>query len=193
MVEQKDVEGVKENHDSLSQLVEECGIKDVDHDKMTWTGDQKAINDFCGVGNHKSKYPCPLCKARQPFNGEEEAELRTLGDLDDQHAGFVERGSNLKYAMKFESCINKRIIHGPREKKVIECIPPPSLHLKLRSVNYILDECAARSVKVAGENLVKKFAIDKGIVKKNYHSGEFEVRILFMYLYLTSKGFASII
>ena len=92
-------------------------IKDIDHDKMTWTGDQKAVNDFCGIGNHKSKYHCAYCKDRQSFNGEEEAELRTLGDLDDQHAGFVERGSNLKYAMQYESCINKRKIHGPREKK----------------------------------------------------------------------------
>ena len=143
---------------------------------MSWTGDQKAINDFCGLGNHKSKYPCPYCNAKAPFDGDEEAVLRTLGDLDDQHNGFVESGSNPKNAMQYESCIHKRIIHGPREKKVIECVPPPSLHLKLRSVNYILDECALRSVKVSGRNLVKEFAIEKGIVKKNYHSGEFEVR-----------------
>ena len=78
LVEQKE-EGVKENHDSLSQLVEECGIKDIDHDKMTWTGDQNAVNDFCRIGNQKSKYPCVYCKARQPFGGEEEA--NTMGLL----------------------------------------------------------------------------------------------------------------
>ena len=65
---------------------------------------------------------------------------------------------------------------------MIECVPPPSLHLKLRSVNYILDECAERSVTQNGQNLVKEFAIDKGIVKKNYHSGEFEVRIFIVYV-----------
>ena len=76
--------------------------------------------------------------------------------------------------MQYESCINKRIIH---EKKVIKCVPPPSLHFKLRSVDYILDECAERSVLQNGRNLLKEFAIEKRIVKKNYHSGEFQVRI----------------
>ena len=177
LVEQKGEDGVKENHESLSKLAKECGLQDIPHDQMSWTGDQKAINDFAGIGNHNSKYPCPYCKARLPFDGEEEAVLRTLGDLDDQHDGFVEKGSNLKYAMNFESCIHKRIIHGPREKKVIECAPPPTLHYKLRSVNYILDECARRTVKVTGRDIVKEFAIEKGIVKKNYHKGEFEVRM----------------
>ena len=176
--EQEGDDGVKENHDSLSKLAKECSLEEIPHDTMTWTGDQKAINDFAGIGNHKSKCCCPYCKARLPFDGEEEAELRTLGDLDDQHEGFVKRGSNLKYAMQHESCIHKRIIHGPREKKVIECAPPPTLHYKLRSVNYILNECAVRTVKVTGRNLVKEFAIEKGIVKKNYHKGEFEVRII---------------
>ena len=37
------VDGVKENHDSLSQLVHECGIHDIPHDTMTWNGDQKVL------------------------------------------------------------------------------------------------------------------------------------------------------
>ena len=174
---------VKENHESLSKLVHECGIPDISHDTMTWTGDQKVLNDCCGIGNHKSTYPCAHCLAKLPFTGGEKAELRTLGHLDDSHDKFVQGGSKIKDAKKYFNCINKRFIHGPRNKKVIECFPPPTLHYKLRSTNYILDECASRSVKMVGRNLVKEFAIGNNIVRKSYHSGEFEVS-LFLFQYI---------
>ena len=119
------VDGVKENHDSLSQLVHECGIHDISHDTMTWTGDQKVLNDACGIGNHKSTYPCGHCMAKFPLKGDEKAELRTLGDLDDEHGNFVRDGGKLKNAKKYKSVINKRFIHGPREKKVFPLPCPP--------------------------------------------------------------------
>ena len=169
------VDGVTENHDSLSQLVHECGIHDIPHQSMTWTGDQKVLNDACGVGNHKSTFPCGHCMVKFPVKGDEKAELRTLGHLDDEYENFIRDGGNKKNAKKYKSVINKRFIHGPREKKVIECFPPPVLHYKLRATNYILKECAKRSQKNVKEDLVKKFAIQHSIVKKGYHGGEFEV------------------
>ena len=169
------VDGVKENHDSLSQLVHECGIHDIPHDTMAWTGDQKVLNDACGIGNHKSTYPCGHCMAKFPLKGDEKAELRTLGDLDDEHGNFVRDGGKLKNAKKYKSVINKRFIHGPREKKVIECFPCPVLHYKLRATNYILKECANRAKKKIKRDLVKEFAIQHSIVKKAYHGGDFEV------------------
>ena len=169
-------DNVKENHETLKKLVEECQIETIPHDEMTFTGDQKVQNDFAGVGNHKSTYPCPLCKAKAPFNGEERAEMRTLGEQDEEHAGFVANGSKLKDAKEFTSTINKRLIHGPSEKKVIESFPPPTLHYMLRGTNYILKECSRRSVKKCRKrDHVKEFAIKKSIVRKGYHGGEFEV------------------
>ena len=164
------VDGVKENHDSLSQLVHECGIQDIGHDTMTWNGDQKVLHDACGIGNHKSTFPCGHCTAKFHFNGEEKAELRTLGHLDDEHGSFDRDGEKLKDA---KSVINKRFIHGPREKK--DCFPCPVFPYKLRATNYILKECAKRSKKKLERDLVKEFAIEHSIVKKGYHGGEFKV------------------
>ena len=169
------VDGVKENHDSLSQLVHECGIHDIPHDTMAWTGDQKVLNDACGIGNHKRTYPCGHCMAKFPFNGEEKAKLRTLGHLDDEHGKFVRNGGKLKNAKKFKSVINKRFMHCLIEKKVLECFPCPVLHNKLRATNYILKECTKRSKKKIKMDLVNKYAIQHSIVKNGYHGGEFEV------------------
>ena len=137
------------------------------------------LNDACGIGNHKSTYPCGHCLAKFPFNGDEKAELRTLGHLDDCHESFVRDGRKKKDAKKYYSCINKRFIHGPRDKKVIQCFPCPVLHYKIRATNYILKECAERSVKKVRTDLVKEFAIQHNIVKKAYHSGEYEVSEVF--------------
>lgn len=168
-------DGVTENHDSLSKLVDACGIADIPHETMTWCGDQKVLNDAAGVGNHKSTYPCGHCLAKLPFNGDEKAELRDLGHLDDCHGNFVRDGRKKKNAKKYYSVINKRFIHGPRNKKVLQCFPCPTLHYKLRATNYILEACAKRCVRKVKRNLVKEFAIQHNIVKKAYHGGEFEV------------------
>ena len=173
-------DGVTENHDSLSQLVNECGIPEIPHETMSWGGDQKVLNDACGVGNHKSTYPCGHCLAKFPFNGDEKAELRTLGHLDDCYANFERDGKKKKNAKKYYSVINKRFIHGPRDKKVLKCFPCPVLHYKLRATNYILEGCAKRCMKKVKRNLVKEFAIQHNIVKKAYHGGEFEVSVYFL-------------
>ena len=96
---------------------------------MCWTA---------GVGNHKPTFPCGLCLAKAPFDSEEKAELRTLGGQEEEHSGFVANGSKLKDAKEFRSTIHKRLIHGPPNKKVIECYPPPNL----RATNYILKEAS---------------------------------------------------
>ena len=83
---------------------------------------------------------------------------------------FDRDGEKLKDA---KSVINKRFIHGPREKK--ECFPCPVFPYKLRATNYILKECAKRSKKKLERDLVKEFAIEHSIVKKGYHGGEFKV------------------
>ena len=175
-------EDVTENYDSLNQLVKECQIETIPHVEMSWTGDQKVQNDCAGVGNHKSTFPCGLCLAKTPFDGEEKAELRTLGGQDEEHSGFVANGSKLKDAKEFASTIHQRLIHGPPTKKVIECYPPPTLHYMLRATNYILKEASNVSKrKCRNRDHVKEFAIKKSIVRKGYHGGEFEVSIFVLY------------
>ena len=66
-------DNVKENHDSLNQLVKECQIDTISHDEMNRTGDQKVQNDCAGGWNHKSTHPCGLCIAKGSFDGKDKA------------------------------------------------------------------------------------------------------------------------
>ena len=41
------------------------------------------------VTNHKSTFPCGHCMVKFPVKGDEKAELRTLGHLDDEYENFT--------------------------------------------------------------------------------------------------------
>ena len=36
-------DNVKENHDRMKQLVDQCQLNTISHDEMTWTGDRKVL------------------------------------------------------------------------------------------------------------------------------------------------------
>ena len=42
------------------------------------------------VTNHKSTFPCGHCMVKFPVKGDEKAELRTLGHLDDEYKTLLE-------------------------------------------------------------------------------------------------------
>ena len=97
----------------------------------------------------KPKYGCPMCSACDPYLTD--GELYTLGDLFRLHQvfkdknkiqrlllfvqGFVEGGSDLKTQRQFQNVVNQPLLTGGLDKKVIEIICVPELHLLLGNIS----------------------------------------------------------
>ena len=81
---------------------------------------------------------------------------------------------------KFNNIINEPLFIGPDSKLVLDCFPPPTLHLLLRTMNHILDKLTeAGKTYFLDENgngldIVLQFAKENWIVKKSYHGGNYE-------------------
>lgn len=126
--------------------------------------DLKLCNIVAGIGNHSSKYPCTWCYATSPYT--KRARFRTLGEIKWYHTLYVNGGR--QDAMKYYSCINEPLITGDDGDRMLDLIPPPSLHLMLGVVNTLLDQLQKRW------DQAYTWAANNNIVKKNYHGGTME-------------------
>lgn len=101
--------------------------------------DLKLLNILVGLGSHSSSYPCTWCLAHKDqlfITGK----LRTIGECIDNYKSWEKNGSKKQECKNFKSCSNIPLISSQREKKIIELIPPPELHLLIGVVNTIYDK-----------------------------------------------------
>ena len=102
----------------------------------------------------------------------------------DDNAAFRAAGSKLKNAKDYFSVVNPPLLIGRREDLVLLLVPPPGLHLLLRSTNHIwvkLEELWVEYVtdetpedQPTPPNPAEEFAKSIYMVRAEYHGGEFE-------------------
>ena len=168
------VENVSETHSNVEKLVEACDLQDLDHESLTFTGDQKMGYTLCGHQGQNSTRPCMYCLALKPLTGDEDAELRTLGQIRKNYQDFEAAVGPSKKGSLHNNIAHRPLLPGPDDKLVLDCFPVPTLHVKLRAVNHMLDQLTAESMKRFGTDIVVEFCKQSHIVKKDYFGGNYE-------------------
>ena len=148
---------------------------------MTYTGDQKMGYALSGHQGQNSTRPCMYCLVLGPtIQGDDEGEMRTLGMNRKNYQDYLANGAKRKEASKYNNIADEPLFIGPDEKYILDCFPPPVLHLKLRSLNHICDHLTAETKQRfkdsdgKGIDLVLNFCKDNHIVKKSYFGGQYE-------------------
>lgn len=124
--------------------------------------DLKLANILLGIQPHSSCHPCTWCYIHKDDLQNCCSEHRTIGNISDYYKAWCKDGSNLKNAKNFKNCTKIPIITGDKNKKVLEIIPPPELHLLIGIVNHVVkhmeaefQDCIAKWTKLC--NVEKQF------------------------------------
>ncbi len=142
-----------------SCLLNELKLKSISFYLAT---DLKLTNIIAGIQSHASSFPCTWCQGCAPWI--EPGLPRTLGNIRKYAKEYAKTGK------KHFNCIHLPLLEGDDDTEILDCIPPPELHLLLGGVNKIVDVCD----KKAGNNLLYKWLERHNICKKNYRGGVLE-------------------
>ena len=83
-----------------------------------------------------SKHPCPYCMTSSPdFQKADHYTLESLCRLYDQS---MADGANLKKAKKYTNVVHSPLLTGDKNKKILELVNIPGLHMLLGVVYKIL-------------------------------------------------------
>ncbi|CAH0562926.1 unnamed protein product [Brassicogethes aeneus] len=111
--------------------------------------DMKLIMIFLGLQSNSSSYPCPYCEVCSKHL-KDIADPRTIQSISRQNDLWLnETGGNLSKAKLYKSCVNKPLIVGEENTKVLKYVPPPELHLLLGITQRIFDDLKRNTPDIA--------------------------------------------
>lgn len=132
-------ETTQENYDNVLQL---WTTLEIDKFDGTIAVDLKLANILCGIMSHSSLHPCTWCYAKKDeLHGC--SELRTIGSILDYYKSWKDAGSVKGKAKDYMNCIMPPILGTDLEKRIIDIVTPPELHLMLGVVNTLYDHMLA--------------------------------------------------
>ena len=88
-----------------------------------------------GLSAHGGKYSCAYCLGVADLDS---GEYRTFGHLQDDYTSYLQNGSNPKNMQYYFNTINKCLIVGERDERVLDKIILPELHLMIGNCNHLL-------------------------------------------------------
>ena len=123
-----------ESYVNLRMLIEKLNIGSLDY---SFSEDIKVQLQMVGKQCASSKHPCPFCETEIPLLPK--AKANTISSLHQWHQKWLENGSKLSQAKKFQNSIHPPVTGDP-EKKIVEIINIPGLHILLGIVDKIISE-----------------------------------------------------
>ena len=103
-----------ERHDNMAALLGELGIEAID---FGFCCDLKMVLVLLGKQAASSKHCCPFCTGSSPWLSS--APSTTIGSLWRDYTSYVEAGSVLKKAMKFNNVVNPPLVTGLDDQKIL--------------------------------------------------------------------------
>jgi len=100
--------------------------------------DLKLANIMVGLMAHGSAHPCTWCDVAKPDLWST-GQLRTLGSIKEKFRDWSSAGGVLNKAKYHGNCVHEPIFMGAADKKVIDIIPLPELHLMIGPVNTLFN------------------------------------------------------
>ena len=119
--------GVPEEYENLKQILEEVKIEALE---FSVSADIKRLLLIIGKPAGKPTSGCPFCNMESPYTSDK-YQLYTLGDLLQWHQKYEDAGKPHKKQKEYNNVINPPLLSGPLDRRIIEFLNIPSLHLFL--------------------------------------------------------------
>ena len=162
---------IQENYYNLNKIWQKLNLNDLLKDDATISTDLKLANLICGIGTHASTFPCTWCTAEKN-KLHLKGTIRTISEIKNNYEKYSAAGSNPKNAKNFESCINMPVFHEISDRKILDLLPPPELHLMLGAVNSIINHiCNDEQCKTDADQWIKECFVER---KVTYHGCSLE-------------------
>ena len=142
-----------ERYDNLSTILQELCL---DALEFGFSCDLKMVLMLCGKQCASSKHCCPYCTGSSPWLSDTTS--NTIGSLWASFNLYVEKGSNLKQAQKFNNVVNPPLLTGPDTTKVLSIVNFPELHVLTGIVGKLVKEMERKVFPTQEEG--KKFLDD---------------------------------
>ena len=130
------VPDIQERYYNLSKLF---NILNIDEIHYSGVADLKLCQILAGLSpSARSIHPCYICEwnRKEPFVTAEE---RTIEKCEDNHRSFQQSGAKLINAKHYKNCINKSLITGEPDAKLVDLFAIPELHIMEGTVNTIVE------------------------------------------------------
>ena len=103
------------------------------------SADIKMLLLIIGKSSGNLTHGCPFCDMASPYDSEDYL-LYTLGDLLRWHQKYQGAGKPHKKQSEFNNFINPPLLSGPLDRKIIEFLNIPSLHLLLGNLKFFFKQ-----------------------------------------------------
>lgn len=123
----------QENYQNVSLI---WSALDINSFLGTVATDLKLANIISGLMSNSSAHPCTWCNAPQK-NLINSGNYRTINDCRAKCEKWRSEGGLRKSAKLFDNCIHPPLFNAEENKRIIDIIPPPELHLLLGAVNTL--------------------------------------------------------
>ncbi|CAH1114659.1 unnamed protein product [Psylliodes chrysocephalus] len=124
----------QENYDNVAALWNLLQINNFDGTIAT---DLKLANILSGLMAHSASHPCTWCDVHKT-NLKDCGSYRTIGNCLANYENWTANDAIFKNAKDYKNCIKPSILSTDDDKRIINIIPPPELHLMLGVVNTIV-------------------------------------------------------
>lgn len=159
------IEKIKESYDNLALILSQ--IENLDRIKFFICSDIKLINIIIGIQSCSAKHPCPYCDTDDLKNFNQNFDYRTLGSITGSSTAYKDAGSVSVNAKLYNNCVNKPLLPGDANERIIDLCAPPELHLMQGIVKHVYDKMYTEWSNVS--LWLKKINVDQ----RNYHHGSF--------------------
>ena len=95
---------------------------------------------LCLIGKQVASctHSCVYCEGQSPW--EDNSKPLTIGSLMDWYNKFLESGANMRSAKLYQNVVNKPLLTGEDERKTLELLNPPQLHLMTGVLGKLIKE-----------------------------------------------------
>lgn len=133
-------EAIQENYENVLSL---WSALDINKFIGTIAVELKRANILCGIMSHSCLFPCTWYFARKDML-HESAELRTVGNILINYNNWLMAGGDKNKAKYFMNCVGQPVLGNNDDKRIIDVVTPPALHLMLGAVNTIYSRMLAK-------------------------------------------------
>ena len=124
-----------ERYDNIATIMKELDLGALE---FGFSCDLKLVLILCGKQCASSKHCCPFCIGSSPWLTK--VTPSTIGSLWSSYNSYVENGSNLKQAQKYNNVVNPPLLTGSDNTKVLSIVYFPELHVLTGIVGKLVKE-----------------------------------------------------
>ena len=139
---------VQEIYPNVKIMLDELNLEGIEYG---FSADLKIY--LCLVGKQVASctHSCAYCEGQSPWD--DSSKPLTIGSLMDWYNKFLESGANMRSAKMYQNVVNKPLLIGDDERKTLELLNPPQLHIMTGVLGKLIKEME----RMTGERFMSEF------------------------------------